>query len=173
MTQVQFNNALVGIQEKLHFYALRLTTDQDKAEDLVQETLLKALSYRKKFRHNTNFAAWVHTIMRNTFINSYRRNTKIQKLFPDRTGDVVQIYSNQGSYPSADNIYSSKQIMEHIHSLEDDLRIPFLKFLDGFKYKEIAEEMNLPIGTVKSRIFYARRVLKNSLSEISSEIQFN
>jgi len=139
----------------------------------VQETLLKALSYRKKFRHNTNFAAWVHTIMRNTFINNYRRNTKIQKLFPDSTGEVVQLFSNHERIPSPDNLYSSKQIMKHIHSLEDDLRIPFLKFLDGFKYKEIAEEMNLPIGTLKSRIFYARRVLKNLLSEHDSEIQFN
>lgn len=173
MTQYQFNNALVDIQEKLHFYALRLTTDQDRAQDLVQETLLKALSYRKKFRYNTNFAAWVHTIMRNTFINNYRRNTKIQKLFPDSKGEVVQIFSNHESIPSPDSLYSSKQIMNHIHSLEDDLRIPFLKFLDGFKYKEIAEEMNLPIGTVKSRIFYARRILKNLLSEHDSEIQFN
>lgn len=160
MTQYQFNNALVEIQVKVQFYALRLITDRDMAEDLVQETLLKALSYRKKFRHNTSFAAWVHTIMRNTFINIYRRNTKIQKMFTDSTGKVIHIFSNYENNPSPDNLYNSKQIMQHIHSLEDDLRIPFLKFLEGLKFKEIAGEMNLPIGTLKSRIFYARRVLK-------------
>lgn len=168
MTQYQFNNALVEIQERLHFYALRLTADHDKAGDLLQETLLKALSYRDKFRHNTNFSAWIYTIMRNTFINNFRRNARIQKLFLDQTSDALQVSYGDGAYPSPDDLYSSKQITKYIDTLEDDLRIPFVKFLHGYKYKEIAGQMNVSIGTVKSRIFYARKILKGILSEIKT-----
>ena len=81
MTQIQFNNALLGLQDKLHFYALSLTTDHERANDLLQETFLKALTYRDKFTQNTNFKAWIYTIMKNTFINDYRRNVKTKNTF--------------------------------------------------------------------------------------------
>ena len=87
MTQIQFNNALLGLQDKLLYYALSLTADQEKANDLLQETFLKALTYREKFTQNTNFKAWIYTIMKNTFINDYRRNVKTKNTFDGSNND--------------------------------------------------------------------------------------
>lgn len=165
MTQVQFNNALMSLSDKLHYYALSLTSDSEKANDLLQETFLKALTYRDKFAQNTNFKAWIYTIMKNTFINEYRRNVKTKNTFDGSTGDIHLTYTRDKVYPGPDSIYSSREISKSIQELEDEYRIPFTMFLEGFKYKEIADELNLPLGTVKSRIFFTRKKLEKVLSE--------
>ena len=87
MTNIQFNNALTNLEKPLYFYAVRLTTDKENAKDLLQETLLKALAYKNKFRENTNFKAWVYTIMKNTFINNYRRNIRASEVFDGAGND--------------------------------------------------------------------------------------
>ena len=168
MTQIQFNNALSGLKDKLFFYALRLTSDHEKANDLIQETFLKALTYRKKFKHNTNFKAWIYTIMRNTFINDYRRNAKIINILGDSNSDFYYRFSNTKQYPAPDALYSFKEINKSINSLRNEYRIPFTMFLNGFKYQEIAEKLDLPVGTVKSRIFFSRKILKKALSEYAT-----
>ncbi|MFZ5430409.1 MAG: sigma-70 family RNA polymerase sigma factor [Bacteroidota bacterium] len=165
MTQVQFNNALMGLSDKLHYYALSLTADSEKANDLLQETFLKALTYRDKFAQNTNFKAWIYTIMKNTFINDYRRGIKTKNTFEGSTGDYHITSTRDKVYPSPDSFYSTREINNTIQDLEDDYRIPFTMFLEGYKYKEIADELNLPLGTVKSRIFFTRKKLEKSLSE--------
>jgi RNA polymerase sigma factor (sigma-70 family) len=165
MTQVQFNNALMGLSDKLHYYALSLTSDSEKANDLLQETFLKALTYRDKFAQNTNFKAWIYTIMKNTFINDYRRGIKTKNTFEGSTGDYHLTSTKDKVYPSPDSLYSTREINNTIQDLEDDYRIPFTMFLEGYKYKEIADELNLPLGTVKSRIFFTRKKLEKSLSE--------
>ena len=165
MTQVQFNAALLGLQDKLLYYALFLTSDQEKAQDLLQETFLKALKYRDKFMPNTNFKAWIYTIMKNTFINNYRRNVKVKKTF-DGSGTEVQLkYHEDKYYSSSESIYNSKEIIKSINSLEEEYKVPFNMFLDGYKYKEIAEDLTLPLGTVKSRIFFARKKLESALKD--------
>lgn len=165
MTQLQFNTALLGLQDKLLYYALSLTSDHEKAQDLLQETFLKALVYRDKFAQNTNFKAWIYTIMKNTFINNYRRNIKSKNTFDGTHNDFHLKFSKDKSYPSPESIYSSKEIIKCINSLEDEYKVPFNMFLDGFKYKEIAEDLNLPLGTVKSRIFFTRKKLEKSLKD--------
>lgn len=165
MTQVQFNNALMGLSSKLHYYALSLTADSEKANDLLQETFLKALTYRDKFAQNTNFKAWIYTIMKNTFINDYRRGIKTKNTFESSTSDYHLTFSTDKVYPSPDSLYSTREINRTIQDLDDDYRIPFTMFLEGYKYKEIADELNLPLGTVKSRIFFTRKKLEKSLSE--------
>lgn len=165
MTQLQFTNALLDLQNKLRYYALSLTTDREKADDLVQETLLKALSNRDKFASNTNFKAWVYTIMKNTFINDYRRNVKSRNTL-DPSGNFSFTVGGH-FYPSPDSDFRSREIISSIRSLDDDYRIPFTMFLDGYKYKEIAEELDLPLGTVKSRIFFTRKKLEKVLGEYS------
>lgn len=165
MTQLQFNNELLALSEKLRYYALSLTADSEKADDLVQETFLKALTYRDKFAENTNFKAWIYTIMKNTFINDYRRNMKSKNTFEGMGNDYHITSTQDHAYPSPDSIYGAKEIGNTITDLEDDYRIPFTMFLDGYKYKEIADELNLPLGTVKSRIFFTRKKLEKSLSE--------
>ena len=165
MTQLQFNTALLGLQDKLLYYALSLTSDHEKAQDLLQETSLKALTYRDKFAQNTNFKAWIYTIMKNTFINNYRRNIKSKSTFDGANNDFLLKFSKDNNYPSPESIYSSKEIVKCINSLEDEYKVPFNMFLDGFKYKEIADELTLPLGTVKSRIFFTRKKLEKSLKD--------
>ena len=157
MTQVQFNNALMSLSDKLHYYALSLTSDSEKANDLLQETFLKALTYRDKFAQNTNFKAWIYTIMKNTFINDYRRGMKTRNTFDGSANDYQLASAKDRNYPSPDSFYSTSEISQTIHELEDDYRIPFTMFLEGYKYKEIADELKLPLGTVKSRIFLDRK----------------
>ena len=165
MTQIQFNNALLGLSNKLHYYALSLTSDSERADDLLQETFLKALTYREKFAQNTNFKAWIYTIMKNTFINDYRRNVKTKNTFDGSGSDLHLLYSKDVVDPGPDSQFSSKEINKTIDELEDEYRVPFTMFLDGFKYKEIAEELDLPLGTVKSRIFFTRKKLEKSLKD--------
>jgi RNA polymerase sigma factor (sigma-70 family) len=164
MTQLQFSTALLEQQNKLLYYALRLTSNTEKAHELLQETFMKALLYRDKFAQNTNFKAWVHTIMKNTFINEYRRNMKTKNTFNVANNDFCQFQKDK-SLPSPESIYNSKEIIKCINVLDAEYKIPFNLFLDGFKYKEIAEELNLPLGTVKSRIFFARKMLGKLLIE--------
>jgi RNA polymerase sigma-70 factor (ECF subfamily) len=165
MTQIQFNAALLGLQDKLLYYALSLTSDQDKAQDLLQETFLKALKYRDKFMPNTNFKAWIYTIMKNTFINGYRRNVKVKKTFDSSGSDNHLKFYEDKNYSSSESVYNSKEILKSINSLEAEYKVPFNMFLDGYKYKEIAEDLHLPLGTVKSRIFFARKKLESSLKD--------
>lgn len=165
MTQVQFNTELMSLSNKLYFYALSLTADSERANDLLQDTLLKALTYRDKFAQNTNFKAWIYTIMKNTFINDYRRNTKMKGTFDSSSNDFHLNVANEKNLPSAESVISTREISKSIQDLEDDYRIPFTMFLDGFKYKEIADELNLPLGTVKSRIFFTRKKLEVALKE--------
>ncbi|MCL3779432.1 RNA polymerase sigma factor [Prolixibacteraceae bacterium JC049] len=165
MTQVQFNTKLLGLKDRLLYYALSLTSDPDKANDLLQETFLKALSYKDKFTQNTNFSAWVHTIMKNTFINDYRKKIKARNTFYGSNNELHLKFSKSKMYPSPDSFFNSKEIVKQINSLTDEYRVPFQMFLDGYKYKEIAEHLALPLGTVKSRIFFTRKKLEKSLYE--------
>jgi len=165
MTQLQFHSALLGHQNQLLYFAMSLTSDTEKAHDLLQETSLKALTYSDKYTENTNFKAWVYTIMKNTFINDYRRNKKKENTFDSVNNDFRLKFQKDKGYPSPESIYSSKEIIKCINALDAEYKIPFNLFLDGFKYKEIAEELNMPIGTVKSRIFFTRKKLEKSLKE--------
>ena len=168
MTQVQFTSALLGLSDKLHYYALSLTADSERADDLLQETFLKALMYRDKFTQNTNFKAWIYTIMKNTFINDYRRKVKTKNTFEGSNNEFHLMFTKDKVYPAPDSFYSTKEITKSIDSLEDEYKVPFTMFLDGYKYKEIAEELELPLGTVKSRIFFTRKKLEKALHDYSN-----
>ena len=164
MTAVEFNHQLTSLEDSLERFAMSLTMNREDAKDLVQETYLKALTYRDKFLNNTNLKAWVYTIMKNSFINNYRRSVRENTTF-DNTKDLYYLNgSNQDSESSPETALSASEIQEKINKLEDDLRIPFQMHQDGFKYKEIADEMNLKIGTVKSRIFFGRKKLMESIN---------
>lgn len=165
MTQLQFNNALLESKANLSYYALSLTSNPENAEDLLQETMLKALSYRDKFRKNTNFKAWMFTIMKNTFINNYRKETRRANIFSSSSNDVHLLFAKDKLTPAPDSSYHIKQITAKIEELEQEHKIPFKMFLSGYKYKEIAKELDLPLGTVKSRIFFARKTLGEDLKE--------
>lgn len=168
MTQLEFNRNLIGLKTNLQRFAMSLTSDRDDALDLVQDTYLKAITYKEKFVDYTNLKAWVFTIMKNTFINNYRRNVKENTII-DGTRDLF--YINQPGdkgFISPESTYSENEIEKAIDSLEDEFRIPFLMHVEGFKYKEIADELGLKIGTVKSRIFFARQKLMLILKDYAA-----
>jgi RNA polymerase sigma factor (sigma-70 family) len=167
MTSVKFNSRLLSLENNLKYYALSLTSDKDRANDLLQETFLKALTYSDKFAEDTNFKAWVYTIMKNTFINDYRKASKSRNSLSGSNSEFHLKVAKDKMYPSPDSFYSSNEIEKSISSLEDEYRIPFQMFLDGYKYKEIAEKLDLPLGTVKSRIFFTRKKLSASLKEFA------
>jgi RNA polymerase sigma factor (sigma-70 family) len=165
MTAIEFNYQLTNLAGNLERFALSLTSNSEDAKDLLQETYAKAITYRDKFEDNTNLKAWTFTIMKNTFINNYRRNVKANTTF-DNTDDLY--YLNLGSESTSeapDSRYSVKEITKSINELSDEFRLPFMMHTQGYKYKEIADKLNLKIGTVKSRIFFTRKKLMEKLKD--------
>jgi RNA polymerase sigma factor (sigma-70 family) len=167
MTAIEFNQQLINQRTPLKNFAYSLTLNTEEAQDLVQETYLKALKYRDKFADASNLKAWLYTIMKNTFINTYRRSVKTRQIIT-KTDDLSLVKPLSGSNsPGAESQINLKHITNAVESLEDDYKIPFKRYFDGFKYKEIADELDLPIGTVKSRIFLARKKLMSDLKEFA------
>ena len=165
MDAAKFRRELLEVQSELQRFAYKLTADKEEANDLLQETSLKALGNMDKYTPDTNFKGWVYTIMRNIFINNYRKDVRDQT-FVDHTDNLYHINS-QGDFEElvTDNGYDGKEIYRVVHSLPREYRIPFQMHISGFKYREIADRLGLPLGTVKSRIFFTRRQLQELLKD--------
>ncbi len=156
---------LLALQDNMLNFAYILTSDREEAKDLLQDTTLKVLDNKDKFTDNVNFKGWVFTIMRNIFINNYRRITRNQTVV-DRSEDLYHLNLPQESgLDTPEGAFNVKEITKAINSFADEYRIPFTMHVAGYKYNEIAEKMNLPLGTVKSRIFFARQRLQTILKD--------
>ncbi len=156
----EFNERFESMNSLLHSFAYNLTKNVEDAKDLFQETAFRAMTNRDKFRPGTNFKAWLFTIMKNIFINNYRKKTKANTIM-DSTDNLY--YINSGSVVISNKAESNIMMKELIHmveELDDSVKIPFLMHYQGYKYQEIADHLGLPLGTVKSRIFFARKELK-------------
>jgi len=165
MTALEFNYKLLGLQKNLKYFAYTLTSNYDDAQDLVQETYLKAINNREKFSANTNLKAWTFTIMKNTFINNYRKNVRNNTIV-DKTDDLYYLnLSKESKISSPESKYAEKEIVKKINAIDEGQRKPFEMYNDGYKYKEIADKLNLSIGTVKSRIFFTRKKLMEELKD--------
>lgn len=164
MNRIEFNSLVVQHSISLKSYAKNFTKDQDDANDLVQDTLLKAITYFKNFRDGTNLKGWLYTIMKNTFINKYRRLTKTNMFITQEE----EISPSNLVISATQNIGENKFVMEDIHTalstLSEDYYTPFTMYFEGYKYHEIAEHLSIPIGTVKTRIHVARKMMKKTLS---------
>jgi RNA polymerase sigma-70 factor (ECF subfamily) len=164
MTALDFTNHIQLAACSLRPVAMNLTRNADDAKDLVQETLLKALSNKDKFNAGTNLKAWLYTIMRNTFINNYNKITKRSSNI-DST-EYLQYLNTDESYVTYNQgtaAFVMSDIYAAIEHLNEEHRTPFMMYYTGFKYTEIAEKLNIPIGTVKNRIHIARKELKKVL----------
>ncbi|MDD2793303.1 MAG: RNA polymerase sigma factor [Sediminibacterium sp.] len=161
MAAIDFNQMLLNNAEFLKPFAATLTRDQEAAKDLYQETLFRALSNKDKYNAGTNIKAWLYTIMRNIFINNYRRKAKQSTIF-DSTPNEYLLNLNQGAVANdAVANMNLKEVKEAIHNLPEIFKNPFLLYFDGYKYHEIAEMLDEPLGTIKSRIHFARKLLKS------------
>ncbi len=164
MSTLEFNQALIGLRQQLYYFALSLTKDRDNALDLLQESMMRAITYKDKFRDNTNFKAWVYTIMKNTFINDHRRAKRTKTLMDtvDRERDQVRRVQTPAS---AEASVKMSEISRSLERLDNAFREPFIMHHQGYKYHEIADHLDIPIGTVKSRIFQARQRLMGMLTD--------
>lgn len=168
MKTAKFQSDLMGLQANLLNFAYMLTSNRDDAYDLLQDTTLKALDNEEKYTNNTNFKGWVFTIMRNIFINNYRRAGRAATVV-DTTENLYHLNLSQDSgLETPEGSYSVNEITNAINSFPDEYRIPFSMHVQGYKYNEIAEQMNLPLGTVKSRIFFARKKLQTRFADYSN-----
>lgn len=163
MTTAEFRTKVIEVVERLRPIALNLTRDEEDANDLAQETMYKALSNQDKFKTGTNLQAWLYTIMKNIFINDYRRQKK-RGAMVDNTESYQGIenaavkWTNEGEHSM-----HMKDIDKALNKISSAYSHPFLRHYEGYKYDEIAEELNLPVGTVKSRIHLARKQLQKKL----------
>ena len=160
MTSLEFGYTVNKLSPSLKSVALRLTRDKEDAKDLIQETILKAFSNRDKFLDGTNLKAWMYTIMKNTFITNYQRMIR-RNTFIDTSDNLHFLNSSDITIENgAYNKFTRKDIERAIEKLDETFKTPFLMHFRGFKYYEIADRLNIPLGTVKNRIHIARKELK-------------
>ena len=167
MASPEFNQMLVNNAEFLKPFAITLTRDSDAAQDLYQETLYRALANKEKYNVGTNIKAWLYTIMRNIFINNYRRESR-SRIISDETEN--QYYINTlarsiGNY--GETSLGLKEIEQAMSEIDSSICVPFIMYFEGYKYHEIAKHLSIPLGTVKSRIFFARKELQRKIGRHS------
>lgn len=164
MSTREFNSLLLTNAEFLRPFAINLTRDNEAANDLYQETLYKALANQEKYNAGTNIKAWLFTIMRNIFINDYRRKTKQKTIFDNTPNDFLINQKQVSVGNAAESSLRLKEINSAIQQLPEIFKTPFLLYFEGYKYNEIAEMLHEPLGTIKSRIHFARKLLKEQIS---------
>jgi len=163
MSTIEFNQSLVSNSDYLRPFAMTLTRDAESAKDLVQETLFRALANKEKYLDGTNIKAWLYTIMRNIFINNYRRTAKQNTIFDHTPNDFLLNYNQFTTANAAETTLAVKNIYQAVHALPEIFKVPFQLYFEGYKYHEIAQVLNEPLGTIKSRIHFARKLLKQQL----------
>ena len=157
MSNQEFTSLLVNNADSLTPFAVTLTRDQELARDLCQETLCKALVYKEKYQAGTNIKAWLYTIMRNIFINDYRRSGRKKVVMA-----TVQYFEAQFTRPA--DALLVKELNTAIYNLPSIFKNACLLYFEGYKYHEIAQALNEPLGTIKSRIHFARKLLQKQIS---------
>ncbi len=173
MSQLEFYNRFHQMSPVLNAFAYNLTKNTEESKDLFQETAFRAMTNMDKFRPDTNLKAWLFTIMKNIFINNYRKKSKANTIIDDTEN---LFYINTGGaaiHNEAESNIILDELSGLIESLDDSIRVPFMMHYQGFKYQEIADQLDLPLGTVKSRIFFARKELKDKLGNRYSDLNFS
>ncbi|MEM1214102.1 MAG: RNA polymerase sigma factor [Bacteroidota bacterium] len=164
LSKLQFQRELNNVRDIVFRFALKLTGDYQDAQDLWQESCIRAFRYREKFERGTNFKAWLSTIVRNSFVTNYRKRKRRRQISePVETFDYA--LESKMMVPNEGEANMRIQAIYHqLDQLSDLYRVPFLMHYQGYEYKEIAEKLSIPMGTTKSRIFTARRMLKQQLA---------
>jgi RNA polymerase sigma factor (sigma-70 family) len=164
MSSIEFNQIVINNAEYLKPFAVTLTRDNETAKDLLQETMFRAFANKEKYNVGTNIKAWLYTIMRNIFINDYRRKAKQNTILDSSDNDYLINSKQLAVANSAESTLKVKEIQQAVHQLPSIFRQPFELYFDGYKYNEIAIVLKEPLGTIKSRIHFARKLLKEQLT---------
>jgi RNA polymerase sigma factor (sigma-70 family) len=164
MANTDFNEMLLNNADYLKPFAFTLTRDNETAKDLMQETLFRALANKEKYNVGTNIKAWMYTIMRNIFINDYRKKSRQNTMFDSTPNDFLLNHNQTAVANAAEVTLKLKDIQAAIHELPEIFKHPFVLYFEGYKYNEIATLLNEPLGTIKSRIHFARKLLKEQMS---------
>jgi len=164
MTRIEFSTLITQQSPTLKISALRFTHDTDDAHDLVQDTLIKAITCYNTFKENTNLNAWLYTIMKHTFINNHRRTVRTRALIIRTEEMSVPDHMHSSNLNGGESRFLMADINNALYSLPREYHIPFTMYFNGHKYQEIAKRLSLPLGTIKTRIHSARRHLKKLLS---------
>lgn len=163
MTAIEFNHHVASHTEALYLFTRKFTHDYEEAQDLVQETMLKALTYRDKFKTGTNLKGWLFTIMKNTFINKYRKAQRAKTTY-DNTADLYYLnVEDTHTFHNPGNTSEYKDMWNKIGNIRKEYYEPFKLHVEGYKYDEISTKLDIPIGTVKNRIFHARKEIQKKL----------
>ena len=163
MSTIEFNQMLLANAEFLRPFAITLTRDHETAKDLFQETMFRALDNQEKYNVGTNIKAWLYTIMRNVFINNYRKKARQNTVLDSTPNEFLLDYNQSSIRNTAEITLELKEIYQAVHLLPDIFRKPFMLYFDGFKYHEISDMLKEPLGTIKSRIHFARKLLKSQI----------
>lgn len=163
MNNAEFHGKLNGIREVMYAFAYNLTKNAEDAKDLLQEASYRALNNQDKFQPDSNLKAWVFTIIKNLFINNYRRRQKSNTILDNTENQFLLNSAAHSSGNRAEGTIMLEELNGMVSGLDDSIRVPFVMHFEGFKYQEIAEDLDLPLGTVKSRIFFARKALKDQI----------
>lgn len=160
MTNQQFMAEMGRLENILFAFALRLTRNYEDAQDLVQETNFRAYKHRDKFTMGTNFKSWSTTIMRNTYINRYRKQKNRKHVNEPVENFLYAVENKAATANGGEAKIHLQELQSKLGLINEIYRVPFLMFYRGYEYKEISAHLGIPIGTVKSRIFLARKKLK-------------
>jgi RNA polymerase sigma-70 factor (ECF subfamily) len=163
MSTPEFNELIINNTTFLKPFAFTLTRDNESAKDLVQETLFRALANKDKYNVGTNIKAWLYTIMRNIFINDYRKKAKQSVVLDNSPNDFLIDQTRTKVLNDGVTNLNLREVKQLIYDLPELFRTPFNLYFEGYKYNEIADELNEPLGTIKSRIHFARKILKQKI----------
>lgn len=163
--QDSFKSSVIKMQGSLLSFARKLTGNEEEAHDLVQDTTLKALDNESKFVAESNLGGWMMTIMRNIFINNYRKSLR-ERTMVDTSDDLYHLNIAQDSGTlTPDGAFAAGEITAVLNAFPEDHREPFSLHIAGYKYEEISAKLGMPLGTVKSRIFFTRQKLRELLKD--------
>lgn len=160
----QFERQLSILRPTLYQFTRKFTTNRDESLDLVQDTILKALNHKSKFRDDVNLKGWLYTIMRNTFINQYRKSSKFRKSVGENAEFKYLNTEETYTFNKPEGNLQWKEVWNVVDSIKEELGKPFKMYTSGYKYQEIAKHLELPLGTVKNRIFQARQEIQKQLT---------
>lgn len=160
---MNFGTEIMQYESILRPFAFNLTKSREASEDLLQDTFYRALANAEKFSEGTNIKAWLFTIMRNIFINDYRRKQKSNTVTDTSDNQYLLNSTKKVEKNEAERNFLAEEIGKALKDVSSDFTEPFLMYYNGFHYQEIADKMGLPLGTVKSRIFFARKELQSKL----------